>query len=225
MRSLLLVAPLAALALGCTPHIGRYRPKVRAFDPGAYEAVARPAGASIYARGARNLAEDDRPGRPGDLVVIQIDEADSASHDASTRLGKKSAGSLGFSGGLVSALQKVVPAVELTKLLGMDSGFDFNGLGQVRRNGRVSATLPVRVRRVLPNDDLYVEGMKVLLVGNEERFLYVSGVVRLADVRADGTVPSSRVADAEIEYAGRGDVSDQQRPGWLTRFLGKAWPL
>jgi flagellar L-ring protein precursor FlgH len=77
----------------------------------------------------------------------------------------------------------------------------------------------------MPNSDLYVEGTKVVLVDDEEHHLYVSGLIRQADVKADGTVSSSQVADAEIEYTGRGDVSDQQRPGWLSRILGAIWPF
>jgi flagellar L-ring protein precursor FlgH len=38
-------------------------------------------------------------------------------------------------------------------------------------------------------------------------------------------VPSSRIADAEIEYTGRGDVSDTQRRGWFSRIVGKVWPF
>ncbi len=63
------------------------------------------------------------------------------------------------------------------------------------------------------------------MVDNEEHHIYVSGIVRPADVAEDNSVPSSRVGDAEIEYSGRGDVSDQQRQGWLSRTLGKIWPF
>jgi flagellar L-ring protein precursor FlgH len=38
-------------------------------------------------------------------------------------------------------------------------------------------------------------------------------------------VSSSRIADAEIEYAGRGDISDTQRRGWGSRVLSKLWPF
>src|SRR5262249_46495392 len=123
------------------------------------------------------------------------------------------------------ALQKVYPGLDPSKLLATASKSSFDGSGAVSRSGKLSGTLPVRVRDVLPNSDLYVEGTKVVLVGEEEHHLYVSGVIRQADIAADGPVPSSRVADAEIEYTGRGDVSDQQRPGWLTRLLGSLWPF
>jgi flagellar L-ring protein precursor FlgH len=63
------------------------------------------------------------------------------------------------------------------------------------------------------------------MVGHEEKHIYLSGIVRRIDIAEDNTVPSSRIADAEIEYTGRGDVSDTQRRGWLSRTIGKLWPF
>ena len=45
------------------------------------------------------------------------------------------------------------------------------------------------------------------------------------DIGEDDTVPSSRIADAEIEYTGQGDISDTQRRGWLARIMSKIWPF
>ena len=77
----------------------------------------------------------------------------------------------------------------------------------------------------LGNGDLYIEGTKVVMIGAEEQHLYVSGIVRVRDIAEDGSIPSSRIADAEIEYTGRGDVSDQQRRGWGSRLFAKIWPF
>ena len=98
------------------------------------------------------------------------------------------------------------------------------GSGKIARKGTLSATLPVRVKQELGNGDLYVEGTKVVMVGEEEHHIYLSGIVRTADIADDNTVPSSRIADAEIEYTGRGDVSDQQRRSWGSRLLARVWP-
>src|SRR5205085_10586344 len=101
----------------------------------------------------------------------------------------------------------------------------FTGAGAVQRQGQVLATVPLRVRQILPSGDLFVEGTKVVMVGNEEKHIYLSGIVRRIDIAEDNTVPSSRIADAEIEYTGRGDVSDTQRRGWLSRAASKLWPF
>ncbi len=226
MTRLALAALLALFTGGCTAHIAPYHPKHREFDVGEYgDAAHDSSNGSLWGRASRGLLADDRARRLGDVLVIQIDETDSASHDASTSLSKNSNRSINLSGGVFDLLQKAVPAMQLANLLGISSSSSFDGSGSIKRQGTLTASLPVRVRKILPNDDLYVEGTKVVMVGTEEHHLYISGIVRPVDVLADGTVPSSRVADAEIEYTGRGDVSDQQRPGWLHRTLDKVSPF
>jgi flagellar L-ring protein FlgH len=71
----------------------------------------------------------------------------------------------------------------------------------------------------MPNGDLYVEGTKVVMINNEEYHLYVSGVIRPADVAQDNSVVSSKVADAQIEFTGRGDMADTIDRGWFTKLI------
>ena len=142
-------------------------------------------------------------------------------------MGRK--GSNGFSGsrafGLMAKLKRNFPDLDPEQLLLLTSDHSFDGKGQTQRSGRLTATLPVRVKEVMPNGDLFVEGTNVVMVSNEEHHLYVSGVVRQVDILANNTIPSSRIANAEIEYIGRGDVNDQQRPGWGARALTRGAPF
>jgi len=218
---------LALLAAGCVTHIAPYKAKKRHFDPGAYGPQPKASPGSLYAAGSSGLFEDRTASRIGDMLVIRIDERESASRDATSKLEKNNHTAYGVpaSFGLLTALQTSHPNIDPAALFGTESDSKFNGQGKTEREGRLNATLPVRVRQVLPNGDFFVEGTKVVMVDNEEHHIYVSGVVRPADIAEDNSVPSSRVGDAEIEYAGRGDVSDQQRAGWLSRTIGKIWPF
>jgi flagellar L-ring protein precursor FlgH len=236
IRSNRIVAPAAtgllALALGvlwagCVTHIAPYKPKKRRFDPGAYGKQPTASAGSLYAAGNAGLFEDRIASRIGDMLIIRIDERESASRDASSKLSKENKTAYGVpaSFGLLAALQARHPNLDPAALFGTESSGKFDGSGTLERKGQLAATLPVRVRQVLPNGDFFVEGTKVVMVDAEEHHIYVSGIVRAADVGEDNSVPSSRVGDAEIEYAGRGDVSDQQRAGWLSRTLGKLWPF
>jgi flagellar L-ring protein precursor FlgH len=223
----LLGLALAILATGCASHIAPYKPKKRHFDPGKYGAQPTASAASLYAAGNSGLFEDRTASRVGDMLIIRIDERESASRDATSKLAKKNETSYAVPAafGLLTALQAAHPAIDPAALFGSESDSKFNGSGALERSGRLTATLPVRVRQVLPNGDFFVEGTKVVMVDNEEHHIYVSGIVRPADIAEDNSVPSSRVGDAEIEYTGRGDVSDQQQAGWLSRTLGKIWPF
>lgn len=227
LSRLAVAAGLAALGAGCAPHIAPYHTKHRVLETGEFGARSRPSNGSLYAEGAPGLFEDHNASRIGDILVIKIDEKDVASHQADTQLNKSDATSYGLPAavGLVAAIAAKYPTVDPAKLLATTSEQKFTGAGQVKREGTVTATLPVRVVQILPSGDLFVEGTKVVMVGEEEHHIYVSGIVRRVDIADDDSVPSSRIADAEIEYTGRGDISDTQRRGWLSRTLSKLWPF
>jgi flagellar L-ring protein precursor FlgH len=226
IRSFTAAAALV-VAAGCASHIAPYHAKHRTLDAGEFGARSRPAGGSLYAEGTPGLFEDHNASRIGDILVIKIDEKDVASHQADTQLNRSDATSYGVPAavGLVAALTAKYPGVDPAKLLSTTSDQKFSGNGQVKREGTVTAVLPVRVVQILPSGDLFVEGTKIVMVGEEEHHIYVSGIVRRLDIADDDSVPSSRIADAEIEYTGRGDISDTQRRGWLSRTLSKLWPF
>jgi flagellar L-ring protein precursor FlgH len=218
---------IAALALtACVEHIAPYKPHHRHFDPGEYAKRNGGGDGSLYAGGA-GYFDDDVARAVGDIVVIQIDERENASRDATTKLAKSDQAKYGLPAavGLLAAIQKKYPDLDPTQLFATSSDVKFNGGGSIERKGQLTATLPVRVAQVLPNGDLYLEGEKVVMVGEEEHHLYISGIARRRDLAEDDTVPSSRIADAEIEYTGRGDISDQQRRGWFSRLVQKIWPF
>jgi len=214
-------------ALGCASHIAPYRAKHRKFNAGEYAERSRPSGGSLYADGTPGLFEDHNASRVGDILVVKIDEKDVASHQADTTLNKTDATTYGLPAalGFMAALKAKYPDVDPAKLFSSTTDQKFTGNGAVKREGTVTATLPVRVVQVLPTGDLFIEGTKVVMVGAEEHHIYVSGIVRRVDIAEDDSVPSSRIAEAEIEYTGRGDISDTQRRGWLARTLSKLWPF
>lgn len=218
---------LSMIAVACTTHIAPYRTKQRRFDSGLYDKATPASSGSLFSYGGAGLLEDNVAGRVGDVLLIRIDERESASRGASSKLSRRQDTSYGVPNalGLMAKLQSKFPNVDPSKLLGVASSSQFDGSGQLQRKGNLNATLTVRVRKHMPNGDFYIEGTKVVLVGHEEHHIYVSGIVRRVDISAENVVLSSRIADAEIEYTGRGDVSDQQRQGWLSRVAGVLWPF
>ena len=208
-------------------HIAPYRAKERNFDEGIYAETAQATPGSLYHHQTRGLFEDDRARDVGDVLVVRIDESETAVRNAKTSLGKKRSNQYGSPDmlGLLSALHRKYPNLDPSMLFSSQMSSSSDGTGSIERRGRLTATLPVRVRRVMPNGDLYIEGTNVVMVSSEEHHLYVSGIIRRIDIREDNTVLSSRIADAEIEYVGRGDVSDQQRPGWGKRAIDRAHPF
>jgi flagellar L-ring protein precursor FlgH len=222
--ALALLAVSALLGCAGPAHIKPFVPRSRNYTDGQYavtDARTRPSAGSLFSEAAPGFLQDTRAVRTGDIVMINIDEQANATGDAATKLSKDSSKSAGVTAllGLVPALKKLSPNLDPTNLLQLMSQSDFSGSGQTSRNGQLSGFVAVRVRRQMPNGDLYVEGTKVVMINNEEYHLYVSGVIRPADVAQDNSVPSSKVADAEIEFTGRGDMADAVDRGWLTKLL------
>jgi len=127
--------------------------------------------------------------------------------------------------GVVPALKKAYPNMDPEKLLEFASKSNFKGDGTTARKGQLTANIAVRVERRMPNGDLFLEGTKVVLINNEEYHLYISGLVRPTDIAPDDSVASSRLADAQVEFTGRGDIADQNRKGLLSRVLDSINPF
>lgn len=230
-RSIIVVSIAALAHAACGPnHIGPYTPKARDYKAGAYAAEdpgMRPATGSIFSEANRGYFEDNRSSRVGDLVLIQIDEQADASGQSTTDLKRDSTFDMGITNvfGLLTALRAAAPAADPSHILSFFSNADFSGAGNTTRQGQLRGSIAVRITRAMPNGDLFLEGTKVVLINNEEYHLYVSGLVRPSDIQDNNAVFSSRIADAEIEFTGRGDIADQQRKGLLGRALDKVNPL
>jgi flagellar L-ring protein precursor FlgH len=227
--ALLLLA--ATLLAACGPsHIAPFTPRERKYRAGEYAVTQKgsePATGSIYSEAQPGYLEDNRALRTGDIVRIRINEHADAQGDATTNLNKSTGRQAGVEAlaGLVPALQRAHPDVDPAKLLALASEYDFNGEGRTKRAGKLVGTIGVHVKRELPNGDLFVEGTKVVMINHEEYHLYISGVLRPADIAPDNSVDSSLIADARVEFTGRGDINDQVERGWLTKILDFVSPF
>jgi flagellar L-ring protein precursor FlgH len=230
-RETTLLGGIIILTLGCEPpHIGDYVPKQRDYEPGKYAASDpsfAPSPGSLFSDAQRGYFEDLRSSRVGDIVLIEIDEQADASGDSSTDLARTGSLDMGIGNvfGLLTAVKAAMPELDPSHMLSFFNESDFPGRGNTSRKGTLRGRIAVRISKQMPNGDLFLEGTKVIMINNEEYHLYVSGLARAVDIAADNSVASSRIADAEVEFTGRGDLADQQRKGLLGRALDKVNPL
>jgi len=166
----------------------------------------------------------------GDLVTINVVENISGSGEADTTTGKKSTldGSVtGFFGApldlnrpnLYGRGHTFSPSVSGS----MESKFE--GSGATTRAGKIAGTITARVVETLPGGNLVIESRKEITVNEERQVLVLRGTIRPEDISPANTIPSTRVADAEVYLVGHGVVQDKQRPGWLVRILDAVWPF
>lgn len=205
---------------GCgVAHIDTYTPKQRNYEVLAQKNVALQEAddGSLWRPDGRNanLFSDYRAFREQDLVVVRIEENADARRSADTNLSRETEFSASLQA-FLRTVQAVTPQVDLTA--GLKSGVGFKGDGRTARTEKLTATVPAVVKKVLPNGNLFIEGHRVVLVNSEEQHFYISGVVRPIDIAQDNSVRSSYVADAEIEFTGRGVLTDNQKPGLFTRL-------
>lgn len=175
----------------------------------------------------RGLFSTYKARRVGDIITVNIVESSSATNNATTKTGRKSALE-GQMEGFFNA-EKRYPASQpffnpFSKVKGgLDSSFD--GSGATTRSGKVSAFVAARVIEVLPDGNLRITGSRDVTVNKEKQFITLSGIVRPWDISPDNVVLSTYVADAKITYSGSGVVDDRQHPGWLARVLDRVFPF
>jgi flagellar L-ring protein precursor FlgH len=157
------------------------------------------------------LATDRKAAAVGDSVVVVIYQ----STRASSRLENNSSRNSEVGGGL--------KAGGIDESASLDFGGSYAGKGEAVRTEQFVAQMSALVTQIMPNGDLVIEGTQQMLINGEETAIGVRGRIRPQDISAENAVLSSRLADAQIDYDGKGFVSRSAKPGLLNRifsFLG-----
>ena len=175
---------------------------------------------SIYQSGyGISLFSDVSAKRVGDLITIILEENTNARKSASTNTSKSSAVDLPvptFGGNPLS-----VAGVQLSA--GLDSSKEFSGQGDSAQSNSLTGRVTVTVSDVLPNGYLVVQGEKRLTLNQGGEHVKFSGIVRPADIRADNTVLSVSVANAQMIYSSSGVLAEANTQGWLSRVFNSQW--
>jgi len=166
------------------------------------------------------LYVDHKARRVGDILTILIQETSNASKEATTSTSKDSK--------IKTSLAKLLfPKIGthrgVSPELDLSTKNEFTGEGTTERRDTFSARMAATVVDVMPSGNLVIEGQRVITLHEERQVMILRGVVRAEDITSDNTVPSSAIADAEIEYTGKGVVAEKQRPGIVQRFMDWLW--
>ncbi len=177
----------------------------------------------LYADGEGSLWDQDRVRGSmysdkiatdvGDIVTIVVQERAEISASKSSSTDKSSQ--------VADQISKLINAIEIdgeTPGLDWESASDFEGSGEISNSQSAESRLSVVVIDRLPNGNLVIEGMRKVTMANEVNFAVLRGFIRPTDVRADNTILSSRVADAQIDFVAEGALTEAQRQGWLNRL-------
>ncbi len=219
MKRLLL--PLAALLLAACQTV----PPTNVHQPMTMRPAERPAlganrGAIYQVSNSRPLFEDHRARFAGDTITVTITESTSASTTSNAKIDRTSSMTAE-----VTSLSRL-PGKSL-RGLGLDANTTtaFEGKGNAGNRNVFSGTMTATVIEVLANGNLLVSGEKQVAIGREQEYVRISGIVNPVFIDSANTVPSSKIADARIEYKSAGQISDSEAIGWLARFFLSVLPF
>lgn len=217
-------AGAAALLLACAGcstlfprvEVADTRPPVPEVAP--VDSSPAPAGSIFQAARYRPMFEDHRARLVGDTLTVQIVEKVTATAKSTSSVDKTGNMAMG-----VSALPGVNPKAFVRGTAQGSSASAFEGKGATENSNDFSGTITVVVRGVLPNGHLLIAGEKQIGVNENVDVLRFSGQVDPRAIQAGNSVQSAQIANVRLEQRGRGQQSEAQRIGWLSRvFLSLA---
>lgn len=168
----------------------------------------------------RPLFEDRRARVVGDTLQVVIEESNIANRASNNRASRESTVEFAVPAASKLPLSKALSGARLEA----ESSVDFAGDSASAARNTFRGQMMVMITQILPNGNFVVAGEKQIAIGREEEVIRFSGIVNPADLIRN-SISSNRVADARLEYRGRGAGDDATQAGWLTRGLLKAWPF
>ena len=179
----------------------------------AHDDAPGPASAnSIWRTGARTFFNDQRAAKVGDILTVLITIDDSAQVQNDTTRERKTTNNMGMGNlfGLETVLKHALPGLTPSSLVNTNGDAALTGTGKIDRAEKINLTIAAVVTRVMPNGNLMIQGRQEVKTNNDLRELTVGGLVRPQDISSSNTINHTQIAEARIQYGGRGDISRVQ---------------
>jgi len=183
-----------------------------------------------------SLYEDIKAHHVGDLITVFLTEKTDATKKAENTYQKNDSNQtpeptlFGISTAQWKFPKELPIPLDNTANLGLATNINsqrsFTGTADGKQNNKLSGTISVVVTQIYPNGNLQVRGEKWININEGKEYIRLSGIIRPEDVTPSNTIDSNRIADARISYSGTGAFANQNKQGWLTRFLASPyWPI
>ena len=216
LRTLALLASTAILAACAAQKPAGFQATLPASPQ---QSPAKVADGAIFtsASGYAPLYFGDRARRVGDLVTVVMLER--------TQTRKSASSSNSRDGSFALAPPGIGPFSFNPANLNSGGSSSFNGEGDAAQTSTLRGEITVTIAEVLPGGIARIRGEKVMTLSQGDEWVQLSGLVRFADIDSDNRIASTRIADAQISYAGKGVVQQSSRPGWLARAFNLVSPF
>ena len=122
-------------------------------------------------------------------------------------------------------VESIIPRADIASEFATSGINTFSGSGSTAQSNSLTGSVSVHVIRVFGTGNLEIMGKKNLTLNNGDEYTRVSGIVRPRDISADNVVQSDRIANADINYIGAGDIARSGKKGWYTRLMETIAPI
>ncbi|MDX1795493.1 MAG: flagellar basal body L-ring protein FlgH [Hydrogenovibrio sp.] len=192
-----------------------------------------PKNGSLYQAGENmTLFDDSRAHKVGDIITINLQEKFNAKKKDEAKYNKTNKQNFGLNGQAAAGSNASVfggnvsvPGLGSGIGVGYGSDGSFNGKSDIKQNSSLTGAIAVTVVEVIPNGNLVIRGEKWITIHDGEEVIRFAGIIRPQDIRPDNTIDSEKVADVRLIYKDTGVAGDMSRPGAVTQWLHKYWPL
>jgi flagellar L-ring protein precursor FlgH len=185
---------------------------------------ANSGGSQVSMVSHRPLFEDRRARNVGDTLTVILNETTSAAKNTSMTAERKGTTTSSFVPGAASTPKGWFKGISDIGNFTGSGELKSEGAGGSSANNTFAGTITVTVIEILSNGNLVVAGEKQVAISNEEEIIRFGGIVNPNNL-VFNRISSQEVADARIEYRGRGATDDTQGTGWFTRLLLKMAPF
>jgi flagellar L-ring protein precursor FlgH len=183
---------------------------------------------SLWETGGRAFFRDQRAGRVGDILTVVVTINDQAQIQNETKRSRANTDAANLTNffGYESKLSSLLPAaVSPANLVNAGSSTSNDGKGSIGRQEQIDLRVAATIIQILPNGNLVLEGKQQVGVNYDMRELDIRGIIRPQDVAADNTITYDQIAEARIEYGGKGTIGDVQQPRYGDQLFDILMPF
>ena len=180
-----------------------------------------PANGAIFQaeQGYAPLTSGARAGRVGDILTIVLAERTQASKSNAAKTDRS--GSISLDPPTTGPISHILKETDLSG----GAGSKFDGNGQATQSNQLNGEITVTIAEIYPNGTMLVRGEKLLTLNRGDERVQISGIIRAIDISPENRVLSTRVADANIRYVGKGEIARASKQGWLQSFFSMISPF
>ena len=161
----------------------------------------------------------------GDIITVQFAESFQATKSQNAATSRSLDGSVTLPGVMDLILPSGTNAANASADLTAKAANSFAGSGSSAQSNSLTGQVSVHVVRVFRNGNLEILGQKKLTLNNGDEYIRVHGIVRPDDINEQNVILSDRIANANIQYIGAGDIAASGKKGWYSKILDNVNPL